>query len=89
MGHLLGFMERNKDKVYSKSNSNGSCQKWGAKCHFATLNSVFSPMVGTKMGCHFNNSGKLGFREARVQGSWGFQYQRQGFKKVVHKSIFR
>ena len=46
-----------------KSNSNGSYQKWGVKCHFATLNSVlailnsvFAPMVGTKMGCHFNNS---------------------------------
>ena len=47
----------------SKSNSNGSCQKRGAKCHFATLNSVlasmnsvFTPMVGVKTGCHFNNS---------------------------------
>ena len=45
-----------------KSNSNGSCQKWGAKCHFTTLNSVLAPlnsvsapMVGAKMGCHFNN----------------------------------
>ena len=35
----------------------------GVKCHFATLNSVlasmnsvFTPMVGVKMGCHFNNS---------------------------------
>ena len=34
----------------------------GAKCHFATLNSVLAPMnsvfaqmVGAKMGCHFNN----------------------------------
>ena len=33
-----------------------------AKCHFATLNkvltlinSVFAPMVGAKMGYHFNN----------------------------------
>ena len=40
-----------------KSNSNGSCQIWGVKCHFATLNSVltplnsdFAPMVGAKMG---------------------------------------
>ena len=47
----------------AKSNSNGSCQKKGAKCHFVTLNSVltpmnsvFVPMVGVKMGCHFNNS---------------------------------
>ena len=46
----------------TKSNSNGSCQKWGVKCHFTTLNSVlallnsvFAPMVGAKMGCHFNN----------------------------------
>ena len=46
----------------TKSNSNGSCQKWGVKCHFATLNSVlaplnsvFAPMVGAKLGCHFNN----------------------------------
>ena len=46
-----------------ESNSNGSCQKWGAKYHFVTLNSVlasmnsvFTPMVGAKMGCHFNNS---------------------------------
>ena len=37
--------------------------KMGAKCHFATLNSilaplnsVLAPMVGVKMGCHFNNS---------------------------------
>ena len=41
----------------------GSCQKWGAKCHFTTLNSVlaplnsvFAPIVGAKMRCHFNNS---------------------------------
>ena len=40
-----------------ESNSNGSCQKWGVKCHFATLNSVlaplnsaFPPMVGAKWG---------------------------------------
>ena len=46
-----------------KSNSNRSCQKWDAKCHFTTLNSVlgplisvFAPMVGAKIGCHFNNS---------------------------------
>ena len=46
-----------------KSNSNGSCQKRGAKYHFATLNSVlapmnnvFAPMVDVKMGCYFNNS---------------------------------
>ena len=46
----------------TKSNSNGSCQKWGAKCHFATLNSVlaplnsvFAPMIGAKIGCHSNN----------------------------------
>ena len=33
------------------------------KCHFATLdsvltpmNSIFAPIVGVKMGCHFNNS---------------------------------
>ena len=45
-----------------QSNSNESCQKWGVKCHFITmnsvlapLNSVFAPMVGAKMGCHFNN----------------------------------
>ena len=48
---------------FNKSNSNGSFQKRGAKCHFTTLNSVlapmnsvFTPMVGVKMGCHFNNS---------------------------------
>ena len=46
-----------------ESNSNGSCQKRGVKCHFATLNSVlalmnsvFAPMVDVKMGCYFNNS---------------------------------
>ena len=46
-----------------ESNSNEGCQKWNVKCHFATLNSVsapltsvFAPMVGAKMGCHFNNS---------------------------------
>ena len=45
------------------SNSNGSCQKRGVKCHFTILNSVltplnsaFPPMIGAKMGCHFNNS---------------------------------
>ena len=48
---------------WHKSNSNGSCQKRDAKCHFATLNSVLPPMnsvfalmVGVKMGCHYNNS---------------------------------
>ena len=47
----------------AKSNSNESCQKWGVKYHFTTLNSVLTPlnsafplMVGAKMGCHFNNS---------------------------------
>ena len=47
----------------SKSNSNGSFQKWDAKFHFAILNSVLVPlnnvfalMVSAKMGCHFNNS---------------------------------
>ena len=47
----------------TNSNSNGSCQKWSAKCHFITLNSilitinnVFALKVGTKIGCHFNNS---------------------------------
>ena len=46
-----------------KSNSNGSCQKRGVKCHFATLNrvltsmnNVFASMVGVKMRCNFNNS---------------------------------
>ena len=46
-----------------ESNYNGSCQKWGVKYYFAilnsvlaTLNSLFAPMVGAKMGCHFNNS---------------------------------
>ena len=35
----------------------------GVKCHFTILNSVltfmnsiFAPMAGVKMGCHFNNS---------------------------------
>ena len=46
-----------------KSNSNGSCQKWDAKCHFTTLNnvlalmnSIFTPMIGAKMRCYFNYS---------------------------------
>ena len=47
----------------TKSNFNGSYQKMVVKCHFATLNSVlapmnsiFTPMVDVKIGCHFNNS---------------------------------
>ena len=58
----MGFYRRSLAPFPLKSNSNGSCQKWGAKCHFATLNSVlsplnsvFAPMVGAKLGCHFNN----------------------------------
>ena len=46
-----------------KSNSNGSHKKWGAKCNFATMNSVLVPlnsvlslMVGIKIRYHFNNS---------------------------------
>ena len=46
-----------------KSNSNGSCQNCGAKCHILTFNSVlasltsvFALMVCIKIGCHFNNS---------------------------------
>ena len=46
-----------------KSNSNGSYQKRGVKCHFVILNSVlahinnvFVSTVGVKMGCQFNNS---------------------------------
>ena len=44
-------------------NGHWSCQKWGIKYHFVTLNSVltpmnsvFVPMIGVKMGYHFNNS---------------------------------
>ena len=40
----------------------GVVKNGGAKCYFATLNSVlaplnivFAPMVGAKLGCHFNN----------------------------------
>ena len=61
LGHNPSFIWRS---VFSaKSNSNESCQKWGVKCHFTTLNNVlaaltnvFTPMVDAKMGCHFNNS---------------------------------
>ena len=60
--HLIDGQSCQEHGTTAKSNSNGSCQKWGVKCHFATLNSVlapmnnvFAPMVGIKMGCHFNN----------------------------------
>ena len=49
--------------VALRATSMGVVKKRGAKCHFTTLNSVlaflnsvFTPIVGIKIGCHFNNS---------------------------------
>ena len=48
------------EETHNESNSNGSCKKWGVKCHFeilnsvlAPLNSVFAPIVGAKKGVSF------------------------------------
>ena len=37
------FCWRNFSVKLAYSNSNGSYQKWGTKCHFAILNSVLTP----------------------------------------------
>ena len=31
-------------------------KKWGVKCHFIFIDSVFALMIGVKIGCYFNNS---------------------------------
>ena len=54
----------------------------GAKCHFATLNSILAPMnsvfalmIGAKMGSHFNNSIFL-LKNIIKQAKYGIKYSR-------------
>ena len=55
--------------------------KKDVKCHFTILNSVlvfmnsvFTPMIGIKMGCYFNNSMFFLLKNIIKQAKYGIEY---------------